>query len=135
MYTAVTAVASYVPIRDVAALALADKTLKAAVSPVLQLVQSVIGCAGNVAASSQPVAEAERVLGQIGQLPLDQRIGPLKALAAQVPKLQMDQANQVAGRLTQAASGLTRQEHDALQVAMRGPDNGLRRGFAQSGFF
>ncbi len=127
--------ASYLPIRDVATLALADKALKDAVSPVLQQVQSVIGRAGNVAASSQPVAEAEGVLKQVGQLPLDQRIGPLKALAAQVPKLRTDQANQVAGRITQAAMGLTPQEHDALQAAMRGPDNGLQRGFAQTGFF
>jgi hypothetical protein len=134
-YTVVTAVASYLPVRDVAALTLVDKSLKAAVSPVLQRVQSLIGLAGNVAASSQPVAEAERVLKQVGKLPLDHRIGPLRALAAQVPKLWTNQANQVAERITQAAAGLAPQEHDALQAAMRGPDNGLQRGFAQTGFF
>jgi hypothetical protein len=116
-------------------MALASKALRQAVSPLFLPVQSLIGLAGKVAAHSQPVAEADSVLKQIGQLPLEQRIGPLKALAAQVPKLLRDQADQVAGRITLAASDLTWQERGALQAAMRSPDNGLHSGFAETGFF
>jgi hypothetical protein len=125
----------YLPIRDVAALTLVNKAWKEAVSPVLQHVQSLIRLAGNVTAHSQPVAEAKSVLKEIGLLSLDQRIGPLKALAAQVPKLLPDQANRMAECITQAALDLPWQEYGALQAAMRGPDNCLQRGFAQTGFF
>lgn len=134
--TVATAVVSYLPsMKDVAAMALAGKPLRHAASPLLRPVQSLVGLASGVAAGSQPLADAERVLDMIGRLPLDQRFWPLKALAAQVPKLLNEVANQVAERITQAASCLASHEQAALAAAMRGPDNGLQRGFFQTGFF
>lgn len=120
---------------DLANLSRASKTLRQAANPLLEQVKSFIRRGGEVASSTEPLANAMGLLDLIGKLPSGLRFLPLKALAAQVPKLLNDVADQVAGRIMQAASGLAPHEQDALQAAIRGPDNGLHGGFVQTGFF
>lgn len=120
---------------DLAQLSRTAKPMAKAAGLLLGQVKSLIERAGKVARSPQPLADAKDLLGQIEKLPQGQRFLPLKALAAQVPKLLNEVANPVAKDITQAASAFTPDEQRAVQLAIRGPDNGLQRGFFASGFF
>lgn len=135
-YAEATVPASYMASTgDLAHLSRTAKPMAKAAGLLLGQVKSLVGRAGKVASSPQPLADAKDTLGQIEKLPQGQRFLPLKALAAQVPKLLKEVANPVAQDITRAALVLTPDEQHAVQLARRGPDNGLQRGFFATGFF
>lgn len=135
-YTVFTAVALHaLASRDLAVVSMASRACRQAVGHWLQLARSLVDQASGLAGSREPSVVAGRLLDEAARLPVAQRFLPLKALATQVPHLPAGVADQVAARIDAAASGLGPDEQAALRAALRGPDRGLHRGFAQTGFF